>query len=97
METWSMPWRSGSGWKAKGSIFSSTSDSEVILHLIARSQKPTIEEAIQEALSQLTGGLLLIFLTKDRMISLCATRADFASLFGLAGRFAGDRFRDVAL
>jgi amidophosphoribosyltransferase len=56
--------------ESEGSIFQSTSDSEVILHLIARSQKPTIEEAIQEALSQLTGAYSLIFLTKDRMIAV---------------------------
>jgi amidophosphoribosyltransferase len=39
----------------EGSIFQGTSDTEVVLHLIARSRKPTVEEAIQEALSQLTG------------------------------------------
>ena len=50
--------------ESEGSIFQSTSDSEVILHLIARSQKPTIEEAIQEALSQLTGAYSLIILTE---------------------------------
>jgi amidophosphoribosyltransferase len=54
--------------EAKGSIFQSTSDSEVILHLIARSQKPTIEEAIQDALTQVTGAYSLIFLAGDKMI-----------------------------
>src|SRR5437867_3356440 len=54
--------------ESEGSIFQSTSDSEVILHLIARSHKPTIEEAIQEALSQLTGAYSLILLTKEKMI-----------------------------
>jgi len=54
--------------ESEGSIFQSTSDSEVILHLIARSHKPTIEEAIQEALSQLAGAYSLIFLTDEKMI-----------------------------
>ncbi len=54
--------------ESEGSIFQSTSDSEVILHLIARSHKLTIEEAIQEALLQLTGAYSLIFLTPEKMI-----------------------------
>src|SRR5262245_40017821 len=36
----------------QGSIFQSTSDTEVILHLYARSKAPTIEEAIVESVSQ---------------------------------------------
>ncbi len=54
--------------EAEGSIFWSTSDSEVILHLIARSHKPTIEEAVQEALLQVTGAYSLIILTEEKMI-----------------------------
>ena len=53
-----------------GSIFQSTSDSEVILHLIARSRQGTIEDAIQEALSQLTGAYSLIFLTHEKVIAV---------------------------
>jgi len=53
-----------------GSIFQSSSDSEVILHLIARSQKDSIEEAIVEALLQLTGAYSLIFLTPEKMIAV---------------------------
>ena len=52
-----------------GSIFQSTTDSEVILHLIARSRQGTIEEAIQEALSQMTGAYSLIFLTHEKVIA----------------------------
>jgi len=54
--------------EAEGSIFWSTSDSEVILHLIARSHQLTIEEAIQEALLQITGAYSLIILTQEKMI-----------------------------
>jgi amidophosphoribosyltransferase len=56
--------------EAQGSIFISTSDSEVILHLIARSRKSTVEEAIQEALSQVRGAYSLLFLTKDKLIAV---------------------------
>jgi len=66
----------------EGSIFQSTSDSEVILHLIARSQKSTIEEAIQEALSQLAGAYSLIFLTKDKMIAVRDPRGFRPLCFG---------------
>ena len=47
----------------EGSIFQSTSDTEIILHLIARSQKATLTEAIMETLTQLTGSFCLVFLT----------------------------------
>ena len=36
--------------EAKGALFTTTSDSEVILHLVARSQAPTLTGAIAEAL-----------------------------------------------
>ena len=52
-----------------GSIFRSTTDSEVILHLIARSRAGTIEEMIVEALSKVRGAFSLVFLTKDRVIA----------------------------
>ena len=68
--------------EGEGSIFQSTSDSEVILHLIARSQKPTIEEAIQEALSQLLGAYSLIFLTKEKMIAVRDPRGFRPLCFG---------------
>ena len=41
---------------------------EVILHLIGRIRKTRIEEAIQEALLQVTGAFSLIFLTPEKMI-----------------------------
>jgi amidophosphoribosyltransferase len=52
---------------ARGAIFSSTSDTEVILHLIARSGSDSFEGAITEALQQVQGAYSLVFLTKDRM------------------------------
>lgn len=52
----------------EGAIFQSTSDSEVILHLIARSRKSRVVERFIEALSKIEGGYALIALTGDRMI-----------------------------
>ena len=65
-----------------GSIFQSTSDSEVILHLIARSRAATIEEAIQESLEQVTGAYSLIFLTPEKMIAVRDPRGFRPLCFG---------------
>jgi amidophosphoribosyltransferase len=53
----------------EGSIFSSTMDSEVILHLIARSKADTLDEMLVEALNKISGAYSLVFMTKDRIIS----------------------------
>ncbi len=55
---------------AQGSIFQTTSDTEVLLHLYARSKAPTPEEALVEAVSQAQGAFSLVLLTKDRMIAV---------------------------
>jgi amidophosphoribosyltransferase len=52
-----------------GSIFQSTSDTEVIIHLIATSREPTLMGRIVEALSRARGAYSLLFLTLDRMIA----------------------------
>lgn len=53
-----------------GSIFNSNSDTEVILHLIAKSTKETLEEGVAEALNQVTGAYSCVFLTKDKLIAV---------------------------
>jgi amidophosphoribosyltransferase len=40
---------------AEGALFQSTVDSEVIVHLIARSRKTTVDEQVRDALTRLTG------------------------------------------
>ncbi|UCF04765.1 MAG: amidophosphoribosyltransferase [bacterium] len=52
-----------------GSIFRSTMDSEVILHLIARSKKGTLEDMIIEAFGEIAGAYSLVFMTKERVIA----------------------------
>ena len=49
--------------EARGSIFQSTVDSEVIIHLIAASQEATLTGRIVDALSQVRGAYSLVFLT----------------------------------
>ena len=51
----------------EGSLFQTTSDTEVILHLIAKSQKTTQIEQIKEALSFLEGSYSLVILTDDKL------------------------------
>ena len=53
---------------AEGAIFQSTSDSEVILHLIARSRKAKIIERFIDALGRIEGGYALVAQTRHKMI-----------------------------
>src|SRR5499433_3841757 len=55
--------------EARGSIFQSTVDSEVIIHLIAASREATLTGRLVDALSQVRGAYSLVFLTEDRIIA----------------------------
>lgn len=52
-----------------GSIFQTTSDTEVVAHLIARSKHTEIELAVKEALLQVEGAYAFLFLTKDKLVA----------------------------
>ena len=54
--------------EASGSIFQSTMDTEVIIHLIAHSRKKTFIEKTIEALQQVKGAYSLVFLTEQEMV-----------------------------
>ena len=53
---------------SEGSIFQSTSDSEVILHLVARSRKTRVVDRFINALHEIEGGYALVALTNTRLI-----------------------------
>jgi amidophosphoribosyltransferase len=53
----------------RGSIFQTSSDTEVVLHLYARSKAPSVEEALVESISQVSGAFSLVLLTKNRLIA----------------------------
>jgi len=55
---------------AKGSIFQSTIDTEVFIHLIARNEKETFRERICETMKQVTGAYSLLLLAEDRMFAV---------------------------
>ena len=52
-----------------GAIFQTSSDTEVALHLYARSKAASVEEALVESVAQLSGAFSLAFLTKNRLIA----------------------------
>lgn len=54
----------------EGSIFQTSSDTEVILHLYARSQAATPEDAIIESMSQIRGAFSIVMLTKEKLIAV---------------------------
>src|SRR6476646_10090639 len=54
----------------EGAIFSATSDTEVILHGVARSQTSSVREAIPEVLRQTEGAFSMLFLTPTELIAI---------------------------
>jgi len=54
----------------RGSLFQSTSDTEVIVHLIATSLKGTVEERVIDALRQVEGAYSLAALSADGLIGV---------------------------
>jgi len=53
-----------------GSIFSTTADTEVIVHLLARAQCDSLGDRIVEALRQVRGAYSLVFLTETRLVAV---------------------------
>src|SRR4030095_4284530 len=51
-----------------GAIFQATTDTEVVVHLFARSREASAETAIIDALSQVRGAYSLVMMTNDRLI-----------------------------
>jgi amidophosphoribosyltransferase len=53
--------------EADGAIFNSMSDTEVVVHLIARSKKPDLESAFVDALSQVKGAYSIALMSPRRI------------------------------
>lgn len=95
--------------EAEGSIFATTSDTEVLVHLIARSAGSNTVDRVADALSQVRGAYSVTFLTEKMLIAvrdpngfrpLCLGELDGATLvaseppaFELIG---GTYLRDIA-
>lgn len=54
----------------QGSIFSTTSDTEVVAHLVARSGYDNTEDAVKESLSMVKGSYAIIFMTDTKLIAV---------------------------
>ena len=54
----------------KGSIFQTTMDSEVVLHLMARAADKSFEDALQETFTQLKGAFSMLMMTRDSMVAI---------------------------
>src|SRR5438067_9327421 len=53
-----------------GSIFQTTSDTEVVVHLIAQSKEQTLTEAIADALRRIEVALSLVLMMRDRVFAV---------------------------
>lgn len=53
--------------ESEGHIFQTTSDSEILLHEIARTEADTLGDAIKKAITKFTGSFCLVFISKDTM------------------------------
>jgi len=56
--------------EARGSIFQSTMDTEVILHLVACSLRKTLVDRVIDALNQVRGAYSLLFMSEDQIIAV---------------------------
>jgi len=54
----------------KGSIFQSTSDTEVLIHLVARSKAASMKERLAGAVSKLSGAFSLLVLVENRLVGM---------------------------
>jgi len=56
--------------EAQGALFTTTSDSEVFLHLVARSKSPTLTGAIADALTEVRGAYSLVILSREGIFAV---------------------------
>ncbi|KUO95486.1 amidophosphoribosyltransferase [Ferroacidibacillus organovorans] len=54
----------------QGSIFQSTSDTEVVAHLIARGGYPTVIENVRDSMAMIKGGYAFVILVDDALIAM---------------------------
>src|SRR5215471_18418503 len=75
-----------------GSIFQTSSDTEVIVHLIAQSREQTLPDAIADALRRVEGAFSLVMISPDRIFAVRDPRG-FRPL--AMGRIGGQGSRDT--
>jgi amidophosphoribosyltransferase len=80
--------------EAQGSIFQTSSDTEVIVHLIAQSREHTLPEAMADALRRVEGAFSLVMISADRIFAARDPRG-FRPLAMGRLRAQGDRQQDT--
>jgi amidophosphoribosyltransferase len=60
--------------ESEGAIFSSTSDTEVVLHGVARSRASSVRDAIAEVLHETEGAYSMLFLTPSELVAIRDSR-----------------------
>lgn len=58
------------GLERAGSIFQSTMDSEVVIHLLARSKESNLEKRLIDSLTQIEGAYSFVLLTEEELIAI---------------------------
>ena len=79
----------------EGAIFQTSSDTEVVVHLFARSRAEGAEAAIIDALSQVRGAFSFVMMTKDRLIGVRDPHGFRPLAHRPARRRVGHLLRDV--
>jgi amidophosphoribosyltransferase len=54
----------------QGSLFQTTTDSEIVLHLIARAMKKGLDQALLETMNQVKGAYSMVIMTQDSLIAM---------------------------
>lgn len=68
---------------AKGHIFTSETDSEVVAHLVEEYYEGDFEAAVKKVLAEITGSYALVFMTKHEPEKLICTKQDNPLVIGL--------------
>jgi amidophosphoribosyltransferase len=81
--------------EGQGSIFQTSSDTEVIVHLIALSREHTLPEAIADALRRVEGAFSLVMISSDRIFAARDPRGFRPLAMGKIPAVAGEQHDTV--
>src|SRR6478752_6936720 len=77
--------------EAQGSIFQTSSDTEVIVHLIAQSREHTLPEAMADALRRVEGAFSLVMISPDRIFAARDPRGFRPLAMGRIAKQSGEK------
>src|SRR5438105_4878211 len=77
--------------ESQGSIFQTSSDTEVLVHLVALSREHTLPEAMADALRRVEGAFSLVMISRDRIFAARDPRGFRPLAMGRIPRVAGEK------